>query len=247
MIRKLLIVIVVLGFIACNNEVKQEISETTTKDETVEKKTAKPEKEIAEEETRINEKPAQVKETLVLISTSMGDITAKLYNETPQHRDNFIKLIKEGWYNDSPFHRVINQFMIQGGHNKDGSMDPGYTVPAEFNQALYHKKGALSAARLADQVNPNKESSGCQFYIVQGKKATAQEIEMMQKRLKITYSDEQKDTYMNMGGTPFLDMQYTVFGEVIKGLDIIDKIAIVKTGEGDVPVKALTMTISIIK
>jgi len=110
----------------------------------------------------------QKPETLVVIHTSMGDITAKLYNDTPQHRDNFIKLVKEGWYNGSPFHRVISQFMIQGGGNANGKTDPGYTVPAEFLPNHFHKKGALSAARMGDQVNPKKASSGSQFYIVQG-------------------------------------------------------------------------------
>ena len=103
------------------------------------------------------------KETVVVIKTSMGTMKAKLYNDTPQHRDNFIKLVNEGWYNGSPFHRVINQFMIQGGQNKDGRLDPGYTVPAEFKDSHFHKKGALAAARQGDQVNPKKASSGSQF------------------------------------------------------------------------------------
>jgi len=98
-------------------------------------------------------------ETLVVIHTTMGDITAKLYNDTPQHRDNFIKLVKEGWYEGSPFHRVIKNFMIQGGGNADGRQDPGYTIPAEFRTNHYHKKGALSAARMGDQVNPQKAYS----------------------------------------------------------------------------------------
>ena len=108
-------------------------------------------------------------ETLVIIQTTMGDITAKLYNDTPLHRDNFIKLVKEGWYEESPFHRVIENFMIQGGGNKNGKQDPNYTVPAEFRSNHFHKKGALSAARMGDQVNPEKASSGSQFYIVQGR------------------------------------------------------------------------------
>ena len=111
-----------------------------------------------------NSKP----ETLIVIHTSYGDITAKLYNDTPLHRDNFIKLINEGWYNGSIFHRIIKNFMIQGGGNADGKQDPGYTIPAEFNSKYTHKKGALSAARQSDQVNPEKRSSGSQFYIVQG-------------------------------------------------------------------------------
>jgi peptidyl-prolyl cis-trans isomerase B (cyclophilin B) len=157
-------------------------------------------------------------ETLVVFHTTKGDITAMLYNDTPLHHDNFIKLINEGWYDDSPFHRVINNFMIQGGHNKDGRVDPGYTIPAEILPNHKHKKGALAAARMGDQVNPEKRSSGCQFYIVQ-----------------------------NENGTPHLDGNYTVFGEVLDGFDVIDKIAAVQTGRGDVPVVPVTMTIEILE
>ena len=189
---------------------------------------------------------AQEKETLVLIKTSLGDITVKLYNDTPLHRDNFIKLINEGWYNNSPFHRVINNFMIQGGHNQDGRVDPGYTIPAEFRSNHIHKKGALAAARQGDQVNPKKASSGCQFYIVQGQVLTDAHIQMYQQRMGLTFTQEQIEAYTTVGGTPHLDGEYTVFGEVVEGLEIIDKIAKVKTGYMDVPVEAVTMTIEII-
>ena len=190
---------------------------------------------------------AQEKETLVLIKTSLGDITVKLYNDTPLHRDNFIKLINEGWYNNSPFHRVINNFMIQGGHNQDGRVDPGYTIPAEFRSNHIHKKGALAAARQGDQVNPKKASSGCQFYIVQGQVLTPAHIQMYQQRMGLTFAQEQIEAYTTVGGTPHLDGEYTVFGEVVEGLDVIDKIAKVKTGYMDVPVEAVTMTIEILK
>ena len=190
---------------------------------------------------------AQEKETLVLIKTTLGDITVKLYNDTPLHRDNFIKLINEGWYNNSPFHRVINNFMIQGGHNQDGRVDPGYTIPAEFRANHIHKKGALAAARQGDQVNPKKASSGCQFYIVQGNVLTDAHIQMYQQRMGLTFTKEQIEAYTTVGGTPHLDGEYTVFGEVVEGLDVIDKIAKVKTGYMDVPVEAVTMTIEIIK
>lgn len=190
---------------------------------------------------------AQEKETLVLIKTSLGDITVKLYNDTPLHRDNFIKLINEGWYNNSPFHRVINNFMIQGGHNQDGSVDPGYTIPAEFRANHIHKKGALAAARQGDHVNPKKASSGCQFYIVQGQVLTDAHIQMYQQRMGLTFTQEQIEAYTTVGGTPHLDGEYTVFGEVVEGLEIIDKIAKVKTGYMDVPVEAVTMTIEILK
>lgn len=186
-------------------------------------------------------------ETLVVIHTSYGDITAKLYNDTPLHRDNFIKLIKAGWYENSPFHRVINNFMIQGGGNADGRQDPGYTIPAEFNPNHIHKKGALAAARMGDNVNPNKESSGCQFYIVQGRKIPGYYLDQASVETGVVYSDEQKQIYETMGGTPHLDGGYTVFGEVVMGLDVVDKIAAVQTGRGDRPMVPVTMTIEILE
>ena len=137
--------------------------------------------------------------------------------------------------------------MIQGGHNQDGSIDPGYTIPAEFRSNHIHKKGALAAARQGDQVNPKKASSGCQFYIVQGQVLTPAHIQMYQQRMGLTFTQEQIEAYTTVGGTPHLDGEYTVFGEVVEGLDIIDKIAKVKTGYMDVPVEAVTMTIEILK
>ena len=189
----------------------------------------------------------QKPETLVVIHTTMGDITAKLYNDTPQHRDNFIKLVNQGWYEGSPFHRVISQFMIQGGGNADGRQDPGYTVPAEFTSNHVHKKGALSAARMGDQVNPKKASSGSQFYIVQGQVVPPAYLNRFASQSGIQYTQEQVDTYSTLGGTPHLDGGYTVFGEVVDGMGVIDKSAAVKTGPGDVPVTPVTMTIEILE
>ncbi|PKP53459.1 MAG: peptidylprolyl isomerase [Bacteroidetes bacterium HGW-Bacteroidetes-1] len=186
-------------------------------------------------------------ETLVLIKTSYGNITAKLYNDTPKHRDNFIKLVKQGWYEDSPFHRVISNFMIQGGGNKNGKTDPGYTIDAEFRPQYIHKKGALSAARMGDQVNPEKKSSGSQFYIVQGQKYDANNLNMMSQRSGVTYTEDQKKTYASVGGTPHLDGAYTIFGEVVDGFDVIDKIAAVRTGPGDKPLDDVTMRIEILE
>ena len=181
------------------------------------------------------------KETVVVIKTSMGTIKAKLYNDTPKHRDNFLKLVNEGWYNGSPFHRVIKDFMIQGGQNKDGRLDPGYTVPAEFKDNHFHKKGALAAARQADQVNPKKASSGSQFYIVQGKVYDDRTLDMFESRMGKVFSARQRQAYRTVGGTPNLDGEYTVFGEVIEGLEVVDKIAAVETGRMDVPVKPVTI------
>jgi peptidyl-prolyl cis-trans isomerase B (cyclophilin B) len=186
-------------------------------------------------------------ETLVLIKTNFGNITAKLYNDTPKHRDNFIKMIKEGWYNDSPFHRIIPGFMIQGGGNKDGRQDPGYTTEAEFRANHLHKKGALAAARMGDQVNPQKASSGCQFYIVEGTVLTEDILNSYEQRYNTKFTPEQRKIYTTVGGTPWLDGGYTVFGEVISGFDVIDKIAAVPIGPGDKPVNPVTMKIEILE
>jgi len=196
------------------------------------------------------------KEQLVKISTDYGDMVIKLYNETPKHRDNFIKLAKEGFYNGTIFHRVIKSFMIQGGDPESknavagamyGNGGPGYTIPAEFNKNLFHKKGALAAARLGDGQNPEKASSGSQFYIVQGKKYSNLEINTLEQRMGIKIPSKQKEAYMTVGGTPFLDRNYTVFGEVIEGMDVIDKIAAVKTLPGDRPEKDVKITVTVIE
>lgn len=180
-------------------------------------------------------------ETKVLIKTTLGDITVMLYDDTPLHRDNFIKLVNEGWYNGSPFHRVIKNFMIQGGQNADGSVDPGYRIPAEIKSNHFHKKGALAAARQADQVNPQKMSSGSQFYIVQGQVLNETQLNMFESRYGKVFNAKQRQAYQTIGGTPHLDGDYTVFGEVTDGLEIVDKIAAVKTGYMDVPVEPVTI------
>lgn len=236
------------------------------------------------------------KETKLKIETSAGDIIVKLYNETPKHRDNFIKLAEEGTYEGTLFHRVIKDFMIQAGDPESknapkgkmlGSGDVGYTVPAEFVYPQYfHKKGALSAARQGDEVNPKKESSGCQFYIVTGKVYSdstllGMEQQMSQMRLnsvfnalaqkhmkeiykmrkaddqeglmnlqdtliaqaeaqvanepEFRFTPEQVQAYTTVGGTPHLDGSYTVFGEVLEGMDVVDSIQKVKTDRNDRP------------
>ena len=245
----------------------------------------------------------ETKETLVVMDTTLGKIKFKLYNDTPQHRDNFIKLAKAGQYDGLLFHRVIKDFMVQGGDvtSKDAPMnkqlgagDLGYTIPAEFVYPKYfHKKGALSAARQGDNVNPEKESSGCQFYIVTGKvyndstllgmehqmnqarlnnafnalaqkhmkeiykmrkandedglydlqeKLFAQAQEEAAKRPDFHFTKEQVETYTTVGGTPHLDGEYTVFGEVVEGMDIVDKIQNVKTDRSDRPEEDVKIT-----
>lgn len=192
---------------------------------------------------------------MVIISTSLGDIKVKLYNETPYHRDNFLKLAKEAYYDNTLFHRVIKGFMIQGGDPDSknatpeqslGMGGPGYTLPAEINPNLFHKKGALSAARTGDQMNPQRRSSGSQFYVVQGKTYTDEELKQMEAR-GFVFSDAQKTAYKTIGGTPFLDAQYTVFGEVVEGLEVLDKIAATETKPGDRPAKDVKMTVKIVE
>ncbi|HLG36462.1 MAG TPA: peptidylprolyl isomerase [Bacteroidia bacterium] len=186
----------------------------------------------------------------VKISTGYGDMIVLLYDETPLHRDNFLKLTNEHFFDSLLFHRVIKGFMIQGGDPQSknagpgqglGSGDVGYTIPAEFNAKLIHKKGALCAAR---RENPEKESSGCQFYIVHGKPAQDSELDMFDKNRQTKYTPEQRNIYKTAGGTPMLDMNYTVFGEVVEGLDVIDKIAAVQTQPGDRPSQDVRMKIT---
>jgi cyclophilin family peptidyl-prolyl cis-trans isomerase len=179
----------------------------------------------------------------VLLQTSMGDITLRLSDSTPLHRDNFLKLVKQGFYDSVLFHRVINNFMVQAGDPNSrtatagkplGGGGPGYTIPAEFRTTLFHKKGALAAARQADDVNPEKASSGSQFYISQGKKFTDGGLDSVETfRLKgKKIPAEHREIYKSVGGTPHLDQNYTVFGEVVKGIEVIDKIAVVTTSKG---------------
>lgn len=190
---------------------------------------------------------AQDVETLVLIDTDMGKIKVKLFNDTPLHRDNFIKNVKEKRYDGLLFHRVIKQFMIQGGDidSKDapiekhlGDGDPGYTIPAEIVYPKYfHKRGMLCAARTSDEENPERASSGTQFYIVTGKFYTEMELDKMEKAENRTFTPEERQAYMLEGGAPNLDNKYTVFGEVIKGMKVVDKIQFVETNEDDRPLK----------
>ena len=179
----------------------------------------------------------------VLLQTSKGDILLRLSDSTPLHRDNFLKLVKQKYYDSVLFHRVINNFMIQAGDPDSknapagkplGEGGPGYTVPAEFRTTLFHKKGVIAAARQGDNVNPSKASSGSQFYITQGKKFTDGALDTLETyRLNgRKIPSDQREAYKTIGGTPHLDQGYTVFGEVIKGLDVVDSIAAVPASRG---------------
>ncbi len=182
----------------------------------------------------------------VLLQTSLGDMIIRLSDSTPLHRDNFLKLVKVGFYDSILFHRVINQFMVQAGDPGSkrttgdaqlGNGGVGYTIPAEFRQTLFHRKGVIAAARTGDNVNPQKASSGSQFYLVQGRVFTEAGLDSTETfRLKRKLPDAHREVYKTLGGTPHLDQNYTVFGEVMKGLEVIDKIAAVKTSR-DRPVE----------
>lgn len=203
------------------------------------------------------------KRTKVEMLTSMGSITIELYNETPLHRDNFIKLVKEGYYNDLLFHRVIADFMIQGGDpdSKDapegkmlGEGGPGYTIEAEFRfPQLFHKRGVLAAAREGDDTNPEKRSSGSQFYIVWGQTFSRSDLEKITQRVEqhsagaIVFPDEVKKYYMKYGGTPHLDGSYTVFGEVTKGIEVVNAIQQVDTDNNDRPIEDVRILNVVIK
>jgi cyclophilin family peptidyl-prolyl cis-trans isomerase len=190
---------------------------------------------------------------LVEIETDFGTMTIELSNATPQHRDNFIKLAEEGYYQDLLFHRVINGFMIQGGDPNSrnaapgqmlGSGGPSYQVPAEFVDSLAHTKGALAAARTN---NPEKKSSGSQFYIVHGGPVTEQTLNQIEMMKRFRYTPEQRAAYLKDGGTPHLDRDYTVYGHVVKGIEVIDKIAATPTGPADRPKNDVKMKMTVIK
>lgn len=198
---------------------------------------------------------AAPKNQYVRIKTNFGECIIRLYNETPKHRDNFIKLTKNGFYNGTLFHRVISNFMIQGGDPDSkkaiagaelGNGDVGYTIDAEFRENLFHKRGVLAAAR---DDNPQKASSGCQFYLVEGKRFTDKELdELEQTRLKgRKISAELREWYKSVGGVPHLDQNYTVFGEIVSGLDMIDRIAYLKRDANDRPDSDVAMTVELLR
>ncbi len=191
-----------------------------------------------------NQKRATRPGTRVEMVTSEGRMVFELFDDTPMHRDNFLKLVRENTYDGLLFHRVIRNFMVQGGDPKSRDARPGqmlgdgtlgYTVPAEFRSNHIHRKGALCAARQGDNVNPKKESSASQFYIVQGQVWDDKALDMMEGRFGRTFTAEQRKVYTSVGGTPHLDGDYTVFGQLVEGMDVLDRIAATPTGAADRP------------
>jgi cyclophilin family peptidyl-prolyl cis-trans isomerase len=190
----------------------------------------------------------------IKLTTDSGIIIMRLYDSTPLHRDNFVKLVNDHFFDSLLFHRVIKDFMIQGGDPLSKNAQPGEMlgmggaemarIPAEFRQTLFHKKGVLAAAR---DGNPEKASSACQFYIVQGKKYTDAELNNLEMQLGRKFTVAERMAYKTIGGTPFLDMNYTVFGIIEKGLDVVDKIASVPTQPGDRPVGDVRMKMELVK
>ncbi len=196
-------------------------------------------------------KPVQVK-----LTTDSGVIILMLYDKTPLHRDNFVKLVRGKYYDSLLFHRVINNFMIQGGDPDSKNAKPGlhlgegslnYTIPAEFDTSLFHKRGALAAAREADDINPKKASSATQFYIVDGETFTDRQLDRVEEKNKIHIPQSHREFYKTVGGTPFLDMNYTVFGEVISGMDVVEKIANAPKDQNNRPLHDIKMQMTIIK
>ena len=191
------------------------------------------------------------KETLVLLKTPRGNMKIKLYENTPLHRANFIRLIKNNFYKETMFYRVVNDFMIQGGDNDDWERQSiknkmgNYTIPAEFRKANIHKKGALSMAREYEN-NPAKRSVSFEFFIVQGSKYTDGELLGSEQQYDLKISPEHKEIYKTIGGTPHLDGKHTVFGQVIEGFDVIDSIAVVKVDEGDWPIEDITLDFQVL-
>lgn len=196
---------------------------------------------------------AQTSTHSVKITTDSGVIVIKLYDETPLHRDNFLKLVREGFYDDLLFHRIIPQFMIQGGDPLSKNAPSGTMlgsggsnmerIPAEFRPSLIHKKGALCAAR---DNNPQKASSACQFYIVQGKPVSDAELDQLEAGMGFKYTPEQREAYKTLGGTPFLDQNYTVYGELESGSEVVDKIAGMKQGANNRPSTDIKMKMEVI-
>jgi len=197
--------------------------------------------------------PPKTTGTRIKITTDSGIIIISLYDKTPLHRDNFIKLVKNHFYDSLLFHRVIEGFMIQGGDPESknalpgqvlGKGDVGYTIPAEFDSTLFHKKGALAAART---LNAEKASSGCQFYLVQGKKMTDQELSAIENQKGLYFSPSKRKAYTELGGTPRLDMDYTVFGEVETGMEVVERIARSQKNELNRPFTDIRMKMDLIK
>lgn len=201
-------------------------------------------------------KSNEVSQKKVMITTDYGTMVFKLYDKTPMYRDNFIKLVKEHFYDSLLFHRVIKDFMIQGGdpnskHAKAGELlgegSLKYTIPAKFDTSLFHKKGALAAAREADAENPQKRGSSTQFYIVEGKTYTNNQMDRIEDKLHIKIPENHREIYRTIGGDPFLDMNYTVFGEMISGFEVLDKIAHLPTDENNRPLQNIRMKITLLK
>ncbi len=217
-------------------------------------KKASPAKKTAVKKPAVRKAVSKTDAIRVKIVTDSGIIIIKLYDSTPLHRDNFVKLVKEGFYDSLMYHRVIPEFMIQGGDPLSKNAVAGAMlgmgggemarIPAEFRRSLIHKKGALAAAR---DGNPEKASSACQYYIVQGKKISDAELNMMEQSKGFKYTPAQRNIYKTQGGTPFLDMEYTVFGEVESGLEVIDKIASVSRDGNNRPHGDIRMKMEIIK
>jgi cyclophilin family peptidyl-prolyl cis-trans isomerase len=246
------IIFLVIPVFCCVNLAAQVKKTTTKKASTISAKPAKTKHPSTKSKENIHPLP-DTAVTRIKIITHLGEIIVRLSNKTPKHRDNFIKLVKEHFYDSLLFHRVINMFMIQGGDPKSknglsgellGEGGVGYTIPAEFDSTLYHKRGALCAARTD---NPEKASSGCQFYIVQGKTYSDGQLDNLGIKNGVYFSPAKRMTYKMVGGTPQLDMRYTVFGEVESGIEVVDRIALAARDTNNRPLTDIRMQMEILE
>jgi cyclophilin family peptidyl-prolyl cis-trans isomerase len=244
-----LVLVAMFSMVAMNVNAQQTKKKVTAKRVATAKKA--PDGKLVKNKTHSTIKDNSIK---IKITTDSGVIVVKLYDSTPLHRDNFAKLVKEHFYDSLLFHRVISGFMIQGGDPLSKNAEPGAMlgngggdmarIPAEFKTSLFHKKGTLCAAR---DGNPEMASSACQFYIVQGNVYTDEQLNGFDMQRTVKYTPEQRMQYKTIGGTPMLDTKYTVFGEVISGLNVIDKIASVQKGQADRPVGDVRMKMEVVK
>lgn len=258
-----LIVLFLILLLGCNSTNKKGAKPAIAKEKTNQKiiKKQSPKKTTKKKVIKLNDNNVKKKltkygnenkEALVLLKTPKGNMKIKLYKNTPLHRANFIRLIKNNFYKETMFYRVVNDFMIQGGDNDDWERQSikirmgDYTIPAEFREANIHKKGALSMAREYEN-NPAKRSVSFEFFIVQGTKYTEGELLGAEQQYDLKISAEHKEIYKAIGGTPHLDGNHTVFGQVIEGFDVIDAIAAVKVDEGDWPIEDITLDFQIIE
>lgn len=244
-VRPLLLAFCLLPLLGCNKTSNETDSESTdaaaNEAQALEPLTA--ENAVA----KLQEFGQSNPDSLAVISTRHGDIKVRLYQDTPLHRANFVRLTKAGFYDQGEFYRVVKDFAVQGGDSDDRTMKQGaYKIPQEFNPSHIHKRGALSMARYGDDRNPEKESSSHNFYIVTGEPVDKEQLLAFEQKHGIDYTPDQEKTYLSVGGEPGLDTEYTVFGEVVEGMDVVEKIEQEPVDASEWPRQVVKHTIKIV-